>query len=342
MNALTLAENGWLPYWLIRFGIRQRLRRKLLTEQQDAETKQREILNLLSEAPVAESTDEANEQHYELPPQFFQTVLGKRLKYSCAQWDNHCKDLDDAETQGLKLVAERAQLNNGQKVLELGCGWGSFTLSAAEWYPESEFTAVSNSRPQGEFIREQAKARGLNNVKVLTADMNSFQADDVYDRIVSIEMFEHMRNYEALLKNIATWLSEDGLLFVHIFSHKDFAYTYNAEEQDEWMAKYFFTGGVMPSHELLTRFDKHLKVQRTWKVIGTHYQKTLEAWLEKFNENEEQVRTLFDHCYGKDKSSVWMWRWRLFFLACSELFGYQQGKEWGVSHYTFKKRIPSN
>jgi cyclopropane-fatty-acyl-phospholipid synthase len=337
MNALNFAENGWIPYWLIRFGIRQRLQRKLSQEAIEFEEKQEQVLDLLRKASVAEDTEKANEQHYELPPEFFTTVLGKRLKYSCAYWDETCKDLDEAEIKGLKQVAERAQLMDGQNVLELGCGWGSFTLWAAENFPNSQFTAVSNSRPQGDFIRAQAKSQGLENVNVITADMNQFMATGSYDRIVSIEMFEHMRNYEVLMQRISQWLKEDGLLFVHIFSHKDFAYTYNAEEENEWMARYFFTGGVMPSHSLLTRFDKHLKMENEWKVNGQHYQKTLEAWLEKFNRNENEVRRIFDDCYGNDRANIWMWRWRLFFLACSELFGYKGGHEWGVSHYTFKK-----
>ncbi len=337
MNALTLAENGWLPYWLIRFGIRQRLQKKLEEEAQDKERKQQEIIKILSEAPVAQNTEEANEQHYELPPEFFTTVLGDRLKYSCALWDNDCKSLNDAEIKGLQQVAQRAQLEDGQDVLELGCGWGSFTLWAAENYPNSNFTAVSNSKPQGNFIRSQAKERGLNNITVHTADMNEFQPGATFDRIVSIEMFEHMRNYDVLMERISNWLRDSGLLFVHIFTHKDYAYTYNAENEDEWMARYFFTGGVMPSHSLLTQFDRHLKVDKAWKVNGEHYSKTLEAWLDKFNENEGHVRELFNQCYGEKTANQWMWRWRLFFLACSELFVFKNGQEWGVSHYIFKK-----
>lgn len=337
MNALTLAEKGWIPYWLLRFGIRQRLQNKLQEEARDHLDKQEKVYELLKEAPVAEATDKANEQHYELPPEFFTTVLGNRLKYSSAYWDEDCKDLNEAEEKGLKLVGQRAQLEDGQEVLELGCGWGSFTLWAAENFPHSQFTAVSNSRPQGDFIRKQAELRGLHNIRVITADMNTFEAQGSYDRIVSIEMFEHMRNYEELMRHIASWLKQDGLLFVHIFSHKDYAYTYNAEDENEWMARYFFTGGVMPSHALLTRFDNYLKVEDSWKLNGIHYQKTLEAWLRKFNENEDRVRDLFRKCYGSEQTTTWMWRWRLFFLACSELFGYRSGEEWGVSHYTFRK-----
>lgn len=337
MNALTLAENGWLPYSLIRFGIRKRLQKKLDQESKDFAEKQEAVLKLLKEAPVAQNTEEANEQHYELPPEFFTTVLGDRLKYSCALWDEDCKDLNEAEIRGLNQVAERAQISDGQQVLELGCGWGSFTLWAAENFPTSQFTAVSNSKPQGEFIRKQAADRGLKNVTVHTADMNVFEPKGTFDRIVSIEMFEHMRNYETLMQRISSWLNQDGLLFVHIFSHKDYAYTYNAEEADEWMAQYFFTGGVMPSHALLTRFNKHLEVADNWKINGEHYQKTLEAWLDKFNENKDRVRDLFNDCYGTKDANKWMWRWRLFFLACSELFGYREGNEWGVSHYTFRK-----
>lgn len=337
MNTLTLAEKGWIPYWLIRLGIRQRLNKKLEEESQNHRDRQEQVFQLLKESPVAEATGKANEQHYELPPEFFTTVLGNRLKYSCAFWEADCRGLDEAEERGLQLVGDRARLADGQAVLELGCGWGSFTLWAAERFPHSSFTAVSNSRPQGTFIRTQAEQRGLNNIRVITADMNAFEAEGAYDRIVSIEMFEHMRNYEELMRRISGWLKREGLLFVHIFSHKDYAYTYNAEEENEWMARYFFTGGVMPSHALLTRFDQHLTVENHWQLNGKHYQKTLEAWLEKFNENEDKVRDLFRTCYGAEETTTWMWRWRLFFLACSELFGFKAGKEWGVSHYTFRK-----
>ena len=341
INPIAWAERGLLPYWLIRFGIRKRLNRKLKYESTVAERSQATIVKMLSEKPIAEDTDKANEQHYELPPEFFKTVLGSHLKYSSAIWLPQCRSLDQSEVDALELLAQRAQLSDGQKILDLGCGWGSFSLWAAQRFPGSEFVCVSNSKPQGEFIRSTARELGITNLDVRTADMNSFDPKGTFDRIVSVEMFEHMRNYDHLLERISTWLKEDGLMFVHIFTHKDFAYTYNAEDQSEWMAKYFFTGGVMPSHKLLTQFDKHLRVTDSWRISGEHYQKTLEAWLEKFDRNEESIRDIFNQFYGKKNTTKWMWRWRLFFLACSELFGYKRGSEWGVSHYVFKKQLQS-
>ncbi|QXD23605.1 cyclopropane-fatty-acyl-phospholipid synthase family protein [Opitutia bacterium ISCC 51] len=341
INPIAWAENGRLPYWLIRFGIRKRLAKKLNYESSVAKEAQDSIVDVLSEKPIAEDTDKANEQHYELPPEFFKTVLGSHLKYSSSIWSPKCESLDQSEKDALELLSQRAQLADGQKVLDLGCGWGSFSLWAAQRFPGSQFVCVSNSKPQGDFIRGQIEEKGIRNLEVRTADMNSFNPGGTFDRIVSVEMFEHMRNYEHLLERISSWLHEDGLMFVHIFTHKDFAYTYNAEDESEWMAQYFFTGGVMPSHNLLAQFDKHLRVAGSWRLSGEHYQKTLDAWLEKFDENEESIREIFNECYGKKDTKTWMWRWRLFFLACSELFGYKRGSEWGVSHYVFRKQLQS-
>ena len=341
INPIAWAENGRLPYWLIRYGIRKRLAKKLKYESTVAQRTQDSIVDVLSQKPIAEDTDKANEQHYELPPKFFKTVLGSHLKYSSAIWSPKCDSLDQSEKDALELLSHRAQLRNGQRVLDLGCGWGSFSLWAAKRFPESQFVCVSNSQPQGEFIRGRIKEEGICNLEVCTADMNGYDPKGTFDRIVSVEMFEHMRNYDHLLERIASWLAEDGLMFVHIFTHKDFAYTYNAEDESEWMAKYFFTGGVMPSHKLLAQFDKHLRVTDSWRISGEHYQKTLDAWLEKFDQNEESIRRMFSECYGKDDTNTWMWRWRLFFLACSELFGYKKGTEWGVSHYVFRKQLNS-
>ncbi|MDA0347293.1 MAG: cyclopropane-fatty-acyl-phospholipid synthase [Verrucomicrobia bacterium] len=339
INPIKWAENGLLPYWLIRFGIRKRLAGKLSYESASAQQKQESIVKLLSAKPIAEDTDKANEQHYELPPEFFKTVLGSHLKYSSAIWTPKCDSLDQSERDALELLAQRAQLSNNQRILDLGCGWGSFSLWAAKRFPESQFVCVSNSKPQGDFIRGRMEEAGITNLRVHTADMNNFEPEGTFDRIVSVEMFEHMRNYDHLLERISSWLEKDGLMFVHIFTHKDYAYTYNAEDQSEWMAQYFFTGGVMPSHKLLTQFDRHLRVTDSWRISGEHYQKTLDAWLEKFDQNEDHIRQIFDECYGKNNSKTWMWRWRLFFLACSELFGYKKGSEWGVSHYVFRKQV---
>jgi len=339
MNTIQFAEKGLLPYWLIRYGIRKRLQKKLEFEKSNANLRQAALVDMLRETAIAENTREANEQHYEVPTDFFRTILGPHLKYSCGLWDEHTRSLEDAERASLELVAERAQLKNDQSILELGCGWGSFSLWAAKRFPHSSITAVSNSSTQGDYIRRQATRQGLQNLHVITADMNAFEPHEPFDRIVSIEMFEHMRNYEQLLERISHWLQDDGFLFVHIFTHRQFAYTFDAEEKDEWMARHFFTGGVMPSHDLLTHFDKHLKIEERWHLNGLHYSKTLEAWLDQLNKQEEQVRQLFNDCYGSEHATTWIWRWRLFILACSELFAYREGKEWGVSHYRFKKNM---
>lgn len=337
MNALTLAENGWLPYWLIRFGIRQRVARKLQSEAKRDPDERHAFIQSLGQSPIARDTDKANEQHYELPAVFFQLVLGKRLKYSCAFWPDACSGLNEAEEHALKQIEERAQLEDGQDVLDMGCGWGSFSLWAAPRYPRSSFLAVSNSRSQASFIRNQARLLGLRNLEVITKDMNLFQPSYSFDRIVSVEMLEHMRNYDKLFERIAGWLAEDGRLFVHVFSHRQYTYPYEAEDASEWMARYFFTGGIMPSHQLLPSFDKHLETEMQWQLDGQHYQKTAEAWLENFNRNEKEIQAVLQPVYG-EQTKQWMWRWRLFLLACSELFGYKDGKEWGVSHYRIRKR----
>ena len=331
-----MAENGLIPYSLIRMGIRTRLRNKLKREASRTPNYMERLRVELGRSPVASHTAEANQQHYELPPEFFKLALGKHLKYSSCYWPEDYDTLDAAERASLEQVASRARLEDGQRVLDMGCGWGSFTLWAAKEYPNSTFTAVSNSNLQRTFIEKQATERVLPNVKVITADMNVFEPSDTYDRIVSIEMLEHMSNYEALFERVASWLNKNGRFFAHVFSHRNYAYKYDASNESEWMARYFFTGGIMPSHSLLPSFDKHLKLIDSWKLEGTHYQKTCEAWLMNMNSNSERIKEIFSRCYGEQNANRWLWRWRLFFLACSELFGYKNGKEWGVSHYLFK------
>ena len=244
-----------------------------------------------------------------------------------------------AEEAALKQIEDRAQLTDHQKVLDLGCGWGSFSLWAAPRYPNANFLAVSNSHSQATHIREQATSRGIDNLKVVTCDVNEFSPDMVFDRIVSVEMLEHARNYEKLFQRISSWMHDDAKMFIHVFSHRRYAYDYDSNNPKEWMARQFFTGGIMPSHDLLPSFDQHLKQDASWLLDGTNYQKTAEAWLDNMNQNEAEVKSVFDAVYGPKNSKQWMWRWRLFFLACSELFGYKDGLEWGVSHYVFSKRI---
>lgn len=337
MNTLTLAENGYVPYFLLRFGIRQRLKRKLEIESKRGPNAFLDFKQTLEQSAVAVDVEKANEQHYEVPAAFYQKALGPYLKYSSGYWPEGCKTIEESELRALELVAERAALQDGQEILELGCGWGSFSLWAASQYPKSRITSVSNSHSQAEYINGEAKRRGITNLTVVTNDINNFDTSVQHDRIVSIEMFEHVRNYAVLFEKLSKWLKDDGRIFVHVFSHKQHAYDYDSNNPSEWMAQHFFTGGIMPSHDLLPSFDKHIQMETSWKLDGTHYQRTSEAWLENMNRHQEEIEPLFEKTYGKENAKQWMWRWRLFFLACAELFGYKDGSEWGVSHYRFKK-----
>jgi cyclopropane-fatty-acyl-phospholipid synthase len=337
---IDLAERGRLPDFLIRKGIRSFLAGRIRSEQ--AKGKSASIDAFVAElkrSPIAIETDAANEQHYELPESYFKMVLGPRLKYSCGWWADGVSDLAESEEAMLRLTCERAELENGQRILELGCGWGSLTLWMAEQYPKSKILAVSNSRTQREAILGMAKARGLGNVDVTTADMNTFKPEGQFDRIVSVEMFEHMKNYHRLLETISGWLRPEGKLFVHIFVHRQFAYHFDSSPKaDDWMARYFFTGGTMPSDDLLLRFQDDLRIERHWRVNGVQYSKTLEAWLKKQDQAKAEVMATFKEVYGSDEAAlIWFHRWRLFYLACSELFRYRKGYEWYVAHYRFRK-----
>lgn len=329
-----------MPDWLIRVGIRRLLRNRLKGELRKGKDKSIDaFVAELKRSAIAVQTDAANEQHYELPSAYFQKVLGPRLKYSCGWWPEASTTLAESEEAMLELTCKRAALENGHAVLELGCGWGSLTLWMAEKYPDSKITAVSNSRTQRAFILEQAQERGLANVDVVTADMNKFRPDRQFDRVVSVEMFEHMKNYHRLLEQISDWLNPEGKLFVHIFTHRQFAYHFDdTGKSDDWMANYFFTGGTMPSDDLLLRFQDHLRLERHWRVNGCHYSRTLEAWLKLQDRQKKVVLELFEEVYGnRAEAALWEQRWRMFYLACSELFRYNSGREWMVSHYLFRK-----
>ena len=298
---IKLAEKGFLPDTLIRFGIKllcsHRLTEVTSSSEDKMENDHTAWIEVLKNSPIALVPEKANEQHYELPPKLFQLVLGKRLKYSSGFWPIGVSTLDQSETAMLKLTCERACLVDGQAILELGCGWGSLTLYMAELFPKSKITAVSNSTDQKRFIETRCKELNLNNVEVITADMNEFEIQECFDRVVSIEMFEHMRNYEKLLGRINAWLKVDGKLFVHIFSHQKVAYPFEDKNDADWMAREFFSGGQMPSHRLLMSFPEKMKIEKDWRVSGVHYEKTSLAWLQKMDKNKTEILELFKKTY---------------------------------------------
>lgn len=332
--AIEIAERGLAPDPLVRAGIRALLRGRLADEKKRAGEP---LEKRMKSGPIAVATAEANDQHYELPPRFFELSLGSHLKYSSCYWGDEVTSLDVAEAAMLGLTCERAELADGQDVLELGCGWGSLTLWMAQRYPASRILAVSNSADQRRFIEARCAERALGNVEVVTADMNDFTPERTFDRVVSIEMFEHMRNYQELLRRISTWLNPEGCLFIHIFCHRSLAYFFETDGENDWMARHFFTGGLMPSFDLLQRFDQHLAVEESWAVSGLHYQRTAEAWLANLDARRREVEGLFRETYGAAQAARWVRRWRLFFLACAELFGYRGGEEWLVGHYRLRR-----
>ena len=340
---IDLAEKGIMPDFLIRSGIRRMQKERLLWEKSrsvsEVEAHHQNWVNEMKGSSIAYVPEKANEQHYEVPPDFFVNALGKHLKYSSGYWPEGVTNLDDSEFAMLKLSAERAEITNGDSILELGCGWGSLTLYMAENYPKSQITAVSNSKDQRLFIEKKCQERGFENVKVITADMNVFTIDEKFDRIVSVEMFEHMRNYEQLLDKVSSWLQPGGKLFIHIFPHKTLVYPFTEDGEGDWMGRNFFSGGIMPSHQLLLYFQKKLNIEMSWRFNGSHYEKTSLAWLNKMDSNKNEIMEIFSNTYGAGNASVWFQRWRIFFMACEVLFGYDNGREWGVSHYRFVKSV---
>ena len=337
---IKMAENGYLPDSMVKVGIRKLCNERLMWAKEIGEEgirkNRQEWVKILKDSPIALVPEKANEQHYELPPYFFELVLGKHLKYSSGFWNDKCNTLDQSEEDMLELSSNHADISDNHEILELGCGWGSFTFYLAKKYKNIKITAVSNSKDQRKFIQDKCNKLNINNIDVITCDMNDFTTDKKFDRVVSIEMFEHMRNYKKLLQKIGTFLNDDGKLFVHIFSHKNLVYPYEDNGPGDWMAREFFSGGIMPSHDLFSYFDDDLSILKDWKISGIHYMKTSYAWLEKMDRNKDEVLSLFNQTYGND-SSLWFYRWRIFFMACGEMFGLKDGKEWGVSHYLFGK-----
>jgi cyclopropane-fatty-acyl-phospholipid synthase len=333
---IQLAERGLATDGMIRSGIRRLLRERLDAIELQSKT-EAEWIKQLESSLLAVDTDAANEQHYELPPAYFQTVLGKHLKYSSGLWPKGSESLDESEAVMLEHTCERAELSDGQRILELGCGWGSLSLWMASHYPSSQIVALSNSNSQREYIKSQAVKRQLTNIEVVTCDINDFEPAGGFDRVVSVEMFEHVRNHRALLGLIADWLNPGGKLFVHIFAHKEHSYLFEANSAKDWMSQYFFTGGIMPSKDLLPTAAEKLVEEARWTVNGTHYSRTLEVWLQRQDQNADAVLKIFQNCYGKKDAKIWVQRWRIFYMACSELFAHNNGEEWPVMHYRFAK-----
>lgn len=353
MDLDKILADGKVPDFLLRLGIK-RLVKKRAEKQNKLSIEARydylnDFIKKLKKQPIAVQTDAANEQHYELPPEFFEKILGRNLKYSCCYWsddlsykklkkqDDLEQRLDQAEDEMLKISAERAEIENGQNILELGCGWGSFSFYLARKFPDSRIISMSNSKDQINYINKLAAANKVNNLRAVKADINNFKTEAKFDRIVSIEMFEHMRNYQQLLQKVEGYLLAEGKLFVHIFSHKFYPFIYQNQKKSDWMSRYFFSGGTMPSQDLLHYFSGNLSLEKQWALSGSHYQKTLEVWLENMDQKKEEIYPILESTYGKEAAEKWWNYWRLFFISSAEFFGYNDGNEWFISHYLFQK-----
>jgi cyclopropane-fatty-acyl-phospholipid synthase len=339
--AVNWVEQGLVPDRVVRLGIRRLLKARLAElhsgDAAAAAEQTQTFLDDLVRAPLALLPDKANEQHYEVPAGFFDTVLGAHRKYSCCLWDEGVTTLAQAEAAALSATCARAGLADGQRVLELGCGWGSLTLWMAQRYPASRITALSNSHSQREFIEAQVAARGLGNVRVVTRDFNDFDTDERYDRVVSVEMFEHLRNWPLAFARVARWLAPHGRFFMHVFAHREAPYAFVERDASDWMSRHFFSGGMMPSDDLALWCQDDLRALQRWRWDGTHYQRTAEAWLGNMDARRELLGPLFEATYGAD-AALWWTRWRLFFMSVAELFGHDGGRQWWVSHYLFERR----
>lgn len=338
---IDLAERGFVPDFLIRAGIRNLCRKRLQqcrTDDCEANAELvEEYMRSVNESPLAVLTDKANEQHYEVPAPFYHRVLGKNLKYSSCYFEELVSDLSTAEDRALELTSEHADLEDGQRILELGCGWGSLSLWMAKQFPQARIISVSNSNSQREYIMGQARERKLTNLEVVTADVNTFEPDQTFDRVVSVEMFEHVRNHRRLFRRIHAWLKEEGKLFTHVFCHRSTSYPFEVDGEDDWMSKHFFSGGTMPADELFLRIAGSLELESRWRWSGQHYAKTSECWLENLDRRKTEVLPIFEKEMSPDEAIRMFHRWRIFFLACAETFGFAKGQEWWVSHYLFRK-----
>lgn len=342
MLAIDLLYTDHVPDWLTRLGLkvilRRSLRRRYGASIDERDRQKRALIQKLKRSPIAIHTADANRQHYRVPAAFFELILGSRLKYSCCYWPAGVCTIDEAEEAMLRLTCHRARLRDGMVVLDLGCGWGSLSLWIAEQYPACHVVAVSNSPEQIATIERRSRERGLGNVEALVGDVNHLEFGRRFDRVMSIEMFEHMKNYERLMANIASFLKPTGKLFVHVFSHREFAFEFQADDPNDWMARTFFSGGTMPSDDLLLHFQRNLHLVDHWRLSGTHYARTLRAWLDRLDVHEPEARKVLRETYGPDQETRWWVNWRLFFMACEETWALRRGREYIVSHYLFQKR----
>ncbi|MGB5579747.1 MAG: cyclopropane-fatty-acyl-phospholipid synthase family protein [Woeseia sp.] len=341
-RTLDLTESGLLPDALIRAGIRRLLKARLQEIHADdvelSAAAQTAFVEMMKQSEIAPLPERANEQHYEVPSAFFGKALGVHRKYSCCYWHDSTKSLDEAEADALRITCERAGIVDGMSVLDMGCGWGSVSLWIASRYPKCTVTAVSNSQSQHDYIVGEAHSRGLTNLQVQVCDMNVFEAGRRFDRIVSIEMFEHMRNYQQLFKRVASWLEPDGQFFMHIFCHRSTPYEFIDKGPQDWMTRFFFAGGIMPSDDLPLHFQDDLLISERWRWSGQHYAKTSNAWLKRMDDCRHLIMPILKDTYGAANAQTWFVRWRIFFMACAELFDFDNGQEWYVGHYLFKRR----
>ena len=344
ISGIELAERGLAPDFAVRAGIRQllnvRLKQCAGSSGESSWESTKVFLDHMNRSPLALNTSDANAQHYEVPTEFYDYCLGTRKKYSSCYFVTGRESLAEAEEIMLAKTCERAQLKDGQTVLELGCGWGSLSLWMAEKYPKSTITVVSNSATQRQYIEGVAAKKGFKNLTVITCDMNEFNIDQTFDRVVSVEMFEHMRNWNLLFERISGWLKPGGKLFFHIFVHQFYTYPFETSGDDDWMGRHFFTGGIMPAFDLPLRYQEHLKIEDKWQVCGTHYGETAEWWLKNLDANRDKALDVFRRNPNQagDSPTVMVNRWRIFFMACAELWNFREGREWFVGHYLFTKR----
>ncbi len=341
-KAIGWAEQGLIPDAAIRAGIRRLLARRL-TEIHDADASASAdtttaFITQMNASVIAELPGKANEQHYEVPAAFFGEVLGMHRKYSSCYWAPGVSSLDDAEASALRITAERAELAEGMRILELGCGWGSLSMWMAQHFPCSQITAVSHSQSQRDYILSEAQRRGIGNLQVITCDMNQFDTDTRFDRVISVEMFEHMRNWHELFRRVRGWLNPGGRFFMHVFAHRSTPYLFVERDASDWMSRYFFAGGMMPSDDLALHFQDHLRLLQHWRWDGTHYERTANAWLANMDARRAAVLPVLERIYGREHVTQWSMRWRIFFMSCAELFGYDHGHQWWVSHYLFEPR----